>query len=73
MAGPAGGGKRAAVHSVRSKTDMAMNNEVYCTLIARNLTCLVHAIYEVGVVPVFWRDESEQNEPRNVIRLPGVG
>ena len=35
--------------SVRSKTDTAMRNEVDAKLVAWNLTCLVHAIYELGV------------------------
>jgi hypothetical protein len=63
------GVKRLMGDSVRSKTDAAMRNEVYCKLIAWNLTCLVHAIYELGVVPVFWQDEPE-DEPRDVIRFP---
>jgi hypothetical protein len=53
--------------------DTTMRNEVYAKLLAWNLTCLVHAICEMGVVSVFWQDETEQNETRNVIRFPGVG
>lgn len=68
--------KRTLGDSVRSKTDTAMKNEVFCKLIAWNLTCLAHAIYELGVVPVFWRDADEGDDRaqgRDVIRFPGVG
>jgi hypothetical protein len=63
------GVKRLMGDSVRSKTDTAMKNEVHCKLIAWHLTCLVHAIYAMGVVPVFWQD-GERDEPRAVIRFP---
>jgi hypothetical protein len=61
--------KRVMGDSVRSKTDVAMRNEVYCKVIAWNLTCLVHAIYEMGVVPLFWQDD-EPDAPQDVIRFP---
>lgn len=35
--------------SVRSKTDVAMRNEVLC----HNICCLISAIHELGIVPVF--------------------
>jgi hypothetical protein len=63
--------KRVMGDSVRSKTDTAMKNEVYCKLIAWNLTCLVYAIDEMGVVPVFWRDE-EPDAPRDVLKFPTI-
>jgi Transposase DDE domain len=40
--------------SVRSKTDVAMKNEVLCKLIAHNLCCLIEVIYESGLCPEFW-------------------
>jgi hypothetical protein len=53
-------------------TNVAMRNEVYSKLIAWNLTCLVHAIYELGVVPIFWQDAEEVDAPRDVIRFPTI-
>lgn len=40
--------------AVRAKTPTAQINEVLCKLIAHNLCCLVHAIYELGLEPEFW-------------------
>jgi transposase len=39
--------------AVRSKTETAMKNEALCKLLAHNLVCLVHAIYELGLDPQF--------------------
>ncbi len=39
---------------VRSKSDVAMKNEVLAKLVAHNLCCVIQAIYELGVDPVFW-------------------
>ena len=61
--------KRLMGDSVRSKTDVAMRNEVYCKLIAWNLTCLVHAIYELGVSPVFWK-APDRDEPTDILKFP---
>ena len=38
---------------VRSKDPVAQVNEVLCKAIAYNLSCLVHAIYELGIDPQF--------------------
>src|SRR6266480_1588945 len=39
---------------VRSKTDVAMKNEVLGKIICHNICCLISAIYELGISPVFW-------------------
>lgn len=39
--------------SVRSKTDVAMKNEVLCKILCHNICCLISAIHELGIVPVF--------------------
>lgn len=39
--------------AVRSKTDVAMKNEALCKLLAHNICCLIHAMYELGIDPVF--------------------
>jgi transposase len=41
---------------VRSKSDVAMQNEVYCKIIAHNLCCLIMSQFELGIDPVFWSE-----------------
>jgi transposase len=50
--------KRKFGDSVRSKTDLAMRNEVLAKLVCHNLCCLISAMYEMGVNPVFWVDQA---------------
>jgi transposase len=38
---------------VRSKTDVAMKNEVLCKVLCHNICCLVSAIYELKITPEF--------------------
>ncbi|MDB6054275.1 MAG: transposase [Verrucomicrobiales bacterium] len=38
---------------VRSKTDVAMKNEVLCKILCHNICCLISAMYELKVVPTF--------------------
>ena len=45
--------KRKFGGSVRSKTPTAQVNEVLCKALCFNLTCLVHAIHELGIQPTF--------------------
>ena len=37
--------------AVRSKTDVAMKNEVLAKVLGHNLCCLIHAMYELGIDP----------------------
>lgn len=39
---------------VRSKTDVAMKNEVLAKILCHNICCVISAIYELGINPVFW-------------------
>jgi transposase len=39
--------------SVRSKGDLAMKNEVLAKIVCHNICCLISAIYELGIEPVF--------------------
>jgi transposase len=39
---------------VRSKTDTAMKNEVLGKILCHNICCVISAIYELGINPVFW-------------------
>ena len=45
--------KRKFGGSVRSKTYTAQVNEVLCKVLAYNLSCLVHAMHELGITPSF--------------------
>ena len=39
--------------SVRSKTEVAARNEVLAKVLARNICCVISAMYELGLEPVF--------------------
>jgi len=43
---------------VRSKTDIAMKNEVLCKFLCHNICCLISAIYELGIEPMFLAEKS---------------
>jgi hypothetical protein len=45
---------------VRSKTDVAMRNEVLCKILSHNICCLISAMYELGIDPVFWGQTTTQ-------------
>lgn len=40
--------------SVRSKTDVAMKNEVLAKMVCHNIVCVIHELYEAGLEPTFW-------------------
>ncbi len=42
--------------SVRSKTDTAMRNEVFCKFLCHNICVLIQSQCELGIEPVFWAD-----------------
>lgn len=42
-------------HYVRSRSDMAMTNEVYGKLVCHNICCLIQSQCELGIDPVFWQ------------------
>lgn len=48
---------------VRSKTDVAMKNEVLCKVLCHNICCLISAIYELGITPEF---STKSNTPKDV-------
>src|SRR5438067_9531997 len=43
---------------VRSKTDVAMKNEVLCKILCHNICCLIMSQCELGIEPAFWNNES---------------
>lgn len=47
---------------VRSKTDVAMRNEVLCKVVAHNICCLIMSQLELGIDLEFWKKEEAQEE-----------
>jgi transposase len=43
---------------VRSKTDVAMVNEVLCKIICHNICCLIQETHELGIETAFWAEPS---------------
>jgi transposase len=39
---------------VRSKTDVAMTNEVLAKILCHNICCVIQSMYELGIEPAFW-------------------
>lgn len=52
---------------VRSKTDVAMKNEVLCKVLCHNICCLIHAFYELDITPEFG-----SGEPTNRMTVPAL-
>lgn len=48
--------KRKFGDGVRSKTETAMKNEVLAKILCHNICCLISAMYELGVDPIFWAE-----------------
>ena len=44
---------------VRSKTDVAMKNEVLCKFLCHNICCIIMSQIELGIEPVFWKADGE--------------
>jgi hypothetical protein len=59
--------KRLFGDAVRSRTDVAMVNEVLCKLLCHNLCCLIHAQCELGIESVFWKEEESAREPLQLV------
>jgi transposase len=64
------GVKRLFGDSVRSKTPTAMRNEVYAKFICYNLTCIIHAAYELGM-DLGISGSKSQVEPK-ILKFPGL-
>jgi len=54
--------KRKFGDSVMSRDDAAMVNEVLCKFLCHNLTCLIQEQETLGIVPVFWKDEKDEEQ-----------
>lgn len=49
--------------SIRSKTDTAMVNEALAKVLCHNICCLIQSHHELGIEPVFWKDEPVEETP----------
>lgn len=50
--------KRKFGDNVRSRTDVAMKNEVLCKFLCHNICVVHHEQLELGIEPVFWPNET---------------
>jgi transposase len=48
--------------SIRSKTDIAMKNELLAKIICHNICCLISAMYELGVDPIFYSEKTDDKQ-----------
>ncbi len=56
---------------VRSKSDVAMKNEVLCKFLCHNIVVVHQSIIELGVEGVFWDRKPKTVSP--LLKFPGVG
>jgi hypothetical protein len=42
---------------VRSKSDVAMINEVLCKIVCHNICCLIQEAQELGITTDFWASD----------------
>lgn len=59
--------KRKFGDSVRSRDDVAMVNEVLCKVLCHNFCVLIQEQYELGIAPVFWKDEPKAEGERVIV------
>jgi transposase len=52
--------KRKFGDAVRSTTATALANEVLCKIICHNVCCVIQEMHELGIDPVCWEDEWEE-------------
>ena len=50
--------------ALRSKNHTAQVNELYCKIIAYNITVLIHEMFELGIKPDFGIGAQEKGENR---------
>jgi hypothetical protein len=57
---------------VRSKTDVAMTNEVLCKILCHNICCVIQSMYELGIEPTFWEVLLNSGIPRKRMARFGI-
>lgn len=58
---------------VRSKTDVAMKNEVLCKFLCHNICVIIQSQCELGIEPVFWENEPADTGNPDVLPLVRPG
>jgi transposase len=61
--------KRKFGDSIRSKTDVAMKNEVLAKFVCHNVCCVIQSAYEFGVEPTFSATESDP-DAKMILKFP---
>ena len=58
---------------VRSKTDVAMKNEVLLKFLCHNVVVVHQSQVELGIEPTFWQDQRrlEAVQASTILRFPG--
>src|SRR5262249_3116836 len=56
---------------LRSKDNVAMQNEVFCKILCHNLCCLIMSQCELGIEPVFWGETNSDSSQIAVLKFPG--
>jgi transposase len=62
--------KRKFGDSVRSKTDVAIKNEVLAKVVCHNIVVVIHEMHELGIDPTFGKPTRER-EPA-ILKFPGT-
>lgn len=63
--------KRKFGDSVRSKSDVAMKNEVLCKVLAHNICVCIAEWYTLGIEPIFSTSEPEEEPAVLAFVRPG--
>jgi transposase len=63
--------KRKHGDAVMNRSDVGMANEVLCKILCHNLTCLIQEQETLGIVPVFWKDDRQEERQPGIIRMVG--
>ncbi|MDB5312629.1 MAG: putative transposase, family protein [Gemmataceae bacterium] len=64
--------KAKFLDSVRSKSDVAMKNEVLCKFLCHNIVVVHQSMIELGIEGTFWGEGEKVEGERAVIRFPGA-
>ena len=54
--------KRKFGATIKARDFVPQVNELLCKILCHNLSCLVHAIHELGLEPTFWADRALAQE-----------
>ena len=65
--------KRKFGDAVRSQTDTAMRNEVFCKFICNNICCVIMEQCVLGIEAGFWQDEKPEAGPADVLPMNRPG